>query len=94
MQPLALASVANSVPMPSSQTRAFDPESRAVENSGATAPLTPSPRNSHGSTPEQIYQVSVAAISSVMIPASVPNGSERAGERTSSAAWVVPSMPR
>ena len=39
-------------------------------------------------------QVSVAAISSVMIPASVPKGRARAGERTSSAACVVPSIPR
>jgi hypothetical protein len=41
-----------------------------------------------------MYQVSVAAISSVMMPAMVPNGRARAGERTSSAACVVPSMPR
>ena len=38
--------------------------------------------------------VSVAAISSVMIPASVPKDSDRAGDRTSSAACVVPSIPR
>jgi len=38
----------------------------------------------------QAYLVSVAAISSVMIPANVPNVSAQAGKRTSSAAWVVP----
>ena len=30
----------------------------------------------------------------IAVPAIVPKGSERAGERTSSAAWQVPSMPR
>ena len=41
-----------------------------------------------------MYQVIVAAMSSVIMPVIVPSGSERAGERTSSAACVVPSMPR
>lgn len=77
MQPLAEASVANSVPIPSSQTSGWCPESRAASKSGATEPLTPSPRYSHGISPTQMYQVSVAAISSVMIPASVPKGSAR-----------------
>ena len=54
MQPLADASVANSVPIPSSQISPFDPDSRAVSNSGATEPFTPSPRNSHGKTPAQV----------------------------------------
>ena len=42
----------------------------------------------------QTYQVIAAAISRVIMPSMVPSGSERAGERTSSAACVVPSMPR
>ena len=44
--------------------------------------------------PTQTYQVSAAAISRVIIPVMVPSGSDRPGERTSSAAWQVPSMPR
>ena len=90
MQPLAEASVANSVPIPSSTISPVDPDIRAASKSG-----TPDwPRYSHGIRPTQTYQVSVAAISSVMIPASVPKGRARAGDRTSSAAWVVPSIPR
>ena len=44
--------------------------------------------------PQTMYQVSAAAISRVIIPVIVPSGSARPGERTSSAAWQVPSMPR
>ncbi len=90
MQPLAEASVENSVPMNSSTISAVMPVRRAASNSGVPA----WPRYSHGIRPVQIHQVSVAAISSVIMPAMVPNGSEREGERTSSAAWQVPSIPR
>ena len=90
MQPLAEASVEKIVPTNSSTIRTVEPVSRAASNSGVIA----WPRYSHGIRPTQTYQVIVAAMSSVIMPAIVPSGSERAGERTSSAAWVVPSMPR
>ncbi len=41
-----------------------------------------------------MYQVMAAAISRVIMPLMVPSGRARPGERTSSAAWQVPSMPR
>ena len=86
MQPLAEASVAKSVPTPAARRAAWEPESRAASKSGHRA-VDAVPRYSHGIRPTQMYQVSVAAMSSVMMPASVPKGSARAGERTSSAAW-------
>ena len=79
MQPLAEASVAKVVPTKSSIIRPVEPDTRAASNSGVPA----WPRYSQGIRPEQTYQVRVAAISSVMMPAIVPYGCERAGERTS-----------
>ena len=90
MQPLADAIVENMVPTNSSTISNFESVSRAASNNGVIA----CPRYSHGINPVQTYQVIVAARSSVMMPVIVPSGSDRAGERTSSAAWHVPSMPR
>ena len=68
MQPLAEASVEKIVPMNSRTIRLALPVTRAASNSGVPA----WPRYSHGISPEQTYQVSVAAIISVMMPAIVP----------------------
>ncbi len=90
MQPLAEASVEKMVPTNRNTISHSEPVRRAASNSGVIA----WPRYSHGIRPTQMYQVIVAATSSVIMPVIVPSGSARAGERTSSAACVVPSMPR
>ena len=90
MQPLADAIAEKILPMNSSTIRNGLPVIWAAVYIG----IRSCPRYSQGTKPDAMYQVMVAAISRVIIPLIVPSGIERPAERTSSAAWQVPSMPR
>ena len=68
MQPLAEARVEKMVPMNSRIISHRLPVTRAASNSGVPA----CPRYSQGIRPEQTYQVRVAAMTRVMMPAMVP----------------------
>ncbi len=90
MHPFADARVAAMVPSISHHTKKPLPVSCAASNSGVIAV----PRYCQGSSATLTYHVIVAAMISVRMPARLPKGMERLGERHSSAAWAVPSMPR
>ena len=90
MQPLAEANAAKAEPTHISTCRFQLPVSLPASYMGVAA----IPRYSQGISPVQTYQVITAAITRVSMPVMVPSGIARPGERTSSADWQVPSMPR
>jgi hypothetical protein len=90
MHPLAEARVAHKVPKSSSTTSTPLPATRATSKSGVMAV----PRYCQGSRPAATYQVRVAAMMSVTIPAMLPSGMDLEADRHSSAACAVPSIPR